>query len=115
MPQESRMNTEVNMFAVVQVGSTQFQVSQGDVIRVERLDYQAGKSIDLDKVVLFVDGDDVRVGQPYVKNVKVAAKVVGEEKAKKVLAFKYRKRKDSSSQRGHRRVLTALSITKISA
>ena len=103
------------MFAVVQVGGFQYQVTQGDVINVQRLDYEVGKSIDLDKVVLFVDGDDVRVGQPYVKNVKVAVKVVGESKTKKVLAFKYRKRKDSSSQRGHRQTLTALSVTKISA
>lgn len=102
------------MFAVVQVGGSQYQVTQGDVINVQRLDYEVGKSIDIDKVILFVDGDDVRVGQPFVKNVKVAAKVIGENKTKKVLAFKYRKRKDSSSQRGHRQTFTALSITKIS-
>ena len=103
------------MFAIVQLGAAQYQVSEGEVINVQRLDFEAGKSIDLDKVVLFVDGDDVRVGQPYVKNVKVAATVVGEQKEKRVLAFKYRKRKNSSSQRGHRQILTALSITKISA
>lgn len=103
------------MFAVVQVGAAQYQVAQGDVIQVQRLDYEAGKTIDLDKVVLFVDGDDVRVGQPYVKNVRVAAKVIGEQKTKKVLAFQYRKRKDSARTRGHRQTLTALSITKISA
>lgn len=103
------------MFAVVQVGNSQFQVTQGDVIKVQRLDSEVGKSIDLDKVVLFVDGDDVRIGQPYVKNVSVSAEVVGETKTRKVLAFKYRKRKDSSSQRGHRQTLTSLTITKISA
>lgn len=102
------------MFAVVEVGNAQFQVAQGDVINVQRLDFEAGKTIDLEKVVLFVDGDDVRIGQPYVKGVKVSAKIVGESKTKKVLAFKYRKRKDSSSQRGHRQTLTALSITKVS-
>ncbi len=102
------------MFAVVQVGNSQFQVAQGDVINVQRLDSEVGKSIEIDKVVLFVDGDDVRIGQPYVKNVKVSAKIIGESKTRKVLAFKYRKRKDSSSQRGHRQTLTALSITKIS-
>ena len=102
------------MFAVVQVGNSQFQVAQGDVINVQRLDLEEGKTVDLDKVVLFVDGDDVRIGQPYVKNVKVAAKVIGEKKTKKVLAFHYRKRKDSSRQRGHRQTLTALSITEIS-
>ncbi|MBL8013478.1 MAG: 50S ribosomal protein L21 [Candidatus Omnitrophica bacterium] len=102
------------MFAVVEVGNSQFQVAQGDVINVQRLDLETGKTIDLEKVVLFVDGDDVRIGQPYVKGVTVSAKIIGESKTKKVLAFKYRKRKDSSSQRGHRQTLTALSITKIS-
>ncbi len=102
------------MFAIVQLGAAQYQVSEGDVINVQRLDFEAGKSIDLDKIVLFVDGDDVRVGKPYVKDVKIAAKIVGEQKEKRVLTFKYRKRKNSSSQRGHRQVLTALSITKIS-
>ena len=101
------------MFAIVQVGAAQYQVAEGDVIKVERLDSEAGKSIDLEQVVLFVNGDDVRIGQPFVKNVKVAAKVVGEEKQKRVLTFKYRRRKNSSSQRGHRQTLTALSITKI--
>ena len=103
------------MFAVVQLGATQYQVSEGDVIKVQRLDYETGKSMNLEQIVLFVDGDDVRIGQPFVKNVKIAAKVIGEEKEKRVLTFKYRRRKNSSSQRGHRQVLTALSITKISA
>jgi large subunit ribosomal protein L21 len=103
------------MFAVVQVAGNQYQVAEGDTIKVQRLDYQAGKTISLDDVVLFVNGDEVRVGQPFVKNVKVAAKVIGEQKEKRVLTFKYRRRKNSSSQRGHRQTLTALSITKISA
>ena len=103
------------MYAVVKVGNSQYQVSQGDVINVHRLDVEAGKSIDLEEVVLFVDGDDVRIGQPFVKGIKIAAKLVGENKTKKVLAFHYRKRKDPSRQRGHRQTLTALSITNISA
>jgi len=103
------------MFAIVQVAGNQYQVAEGDVIKVQRLDYQAGKTISLDDVVLFVNGDEVRIGQPFVKGVKVAAKVVGDQKEKRVLTFKYRKRKNSASQRGHRQTLTALSITKISA
>ncbi len=103
------------MFAVVQVAGNQYQVSEGDVIKVQRLDYQAGKTISLDDIVLFVNGDEVRIGQPFVKSVKISAKVVGEQKEKRVLTFKYRKRKNSSSQRGHRQTMTALSITKITA
>jgi large subunit ribosomal protein L21 len=102
------------MFAVVQVSGNQYQVAEGDVIKVQRLDSQAGKTISLDDVVLLVNGDDVQVGQPFLKNVKVSAKVIGDQKQKRVLAFKYRKRKDSARARGHRQTLTALSITKIS-
>ena len=103
------------MFAVVQIAGNQYQVAEGDILKVQRLDYQAGKTISLDDVVLFVNGDEVRVGQPFLKNVKVSAKVVGDQKEKRVLTFKYRRRKNSSSQRGHRQTLTALSITKISS
>lgn len=103
------------MFAVVQVSGNQYHVAEGDVIKVQRLDYKAGKEITIDDVVLFVNGDEIRVGQPFVKNVKVSAKVVGEEKEKRVLTFKYRKRKNSASARGHRQTKTTLSITKISA
>jgi large subunit ribosomal protein L21 len=103
------------MFAIVQVAGNQYQVAEGDVIKVQRLDYQAGKTISLDDVVLLVNGDDVQVGQPFLKNVKVSAKVIGDSRARKVIAFKYRKRKDSARVRGHRQTLTSLSITKISA
>jgi len=103
------------MFAIVQVAGNQYHVAEGDVIKVQRLDYQAGKTISLDDVVLFVDGDNVLIGQPFVKSVKVAAKVLGESRAKKVIAYKYRIRKDSARVRGHRQNLTSLSITKISA
>ncbi len=102
------------MFAVVQVAGNQYHVAEGDVIKVQRLDYQAGKTISLDDVVLFVNGDDVQIGKPFLKNVKVAAKVIGEQREPKVIAFKYRKRKDSARVRGHRQTVTALSITKIS-
>ena len=103
------------MYAIVKLGAAQYQVSEGEVVNVHRMDYEVGKSINLDQVVLFVDGDDIRIGKPYLKDVKIAAKIVGEQKEKRVLTFKYRKRKDSSTQRGHRQILTALSITKISA
>ncbi len=103
------------MFAVVQVGNQQFKVSEGDIIQANRLDYEKGQSIVLEKVLLFSDGKSVKVGQPYLKDVEVKADVLAQLRAPKVIAFKYRKRKDSARTHGHRQDLTAVKIAKISA
>ena len=101
------------MYTIVQVGSLQYKVAQGDTIEVNRLDSEAGKSINLDKVLFYEDGADVRIGQPYLGDVKVTAKVIGDTLDDKKMSFKFRRRKNSSWRKGHRAQLTALSITKI--
>ena len=103
------------MFAVVQVGNSQFKVSEGDVIKANRLDFDKGQSIVLDKVLLYSDGKNVKLGRPYLKDVEIQAQVVNQMRAPKVIAFKYRKRKDSARTHGHRQDLTTLKIAKISA
>ncbi len=103
------------MFAVVQIGSFQYKISEGDVIDTNRIHEDEGKDITLDKVLVFAKGSDVRVGQPFLKDVKVKATVVKHGQDNKVTAFKYRRRKDSSSKIGHRQKLTSLSIQKIAA
>ena len=64
------------MFAVVQVGNSQFRVSEGDVIKANRLDFDKGQNIVLDKVLLYADGKTVKLGQPYLKDVEIQAQVV---------------------------------------
>src|SRR3989338_4656232 len=103
------------MFTIVQVGSLQYKVAQGDTIEVNRLDNEIGKSITLDKVLFYEDGTDVRIGQPYLKDVKVTAQVIGDTLDKKKMAFKFRRRKNSSWRKGHRAQLTELNITKIAS
>ena len=103
------------MYAIVLVGSSQYKVSEGDVIDVHRIDKEKGKSITLDKVLLFSKGSDVRVGQPFLKDVKVTAKVVDQMAEKKVVSLKYRRRTNSATKWGQRSKLTALNITKIAA
>ena len=103
------------MYAVIQVGSSQIKVSEGDVIDAHRIAEETGKSITLDKVLMFAKGQDIRIGQPYLKDVKVTAKVVEHHADDKVVAYKYRRRKNSASKVGHRHKRTALNITKISA
>ena len=101
------------MFVVVQVGNSQFKVSEGDVIKPNRLDYEKGQSIVLDKVLLYSDGKTTKLGTPYLKDVEVKAEILNQLRAPKVIAFKYRKRKDSARTHGHRQDLTAVKIAKI--
>ncbi len=102
------------MFAVVQLGNKQFKVAEGETIEAFRLDYEVGQKIVMDKVLLVSDGTTVKIGQPYVKDVEIKAEVVEHPRADKVIAFKYRKRKDSARTHGHRQDLTAVKIEKIS-
>lgn len=103
------------MYAIIQVGSSQVKVAEGDVIDAHSIAEEVGQNITLDKVLLFAKDADIRIGQPYLNDVKVTAKVVDHDLGDKVVAFKYRKRKNSASKKGHRQKRTVLNITAISA
>ena len=103
------------MYTIVQIGSEQFKVAEGDVISAKRINEEEGHIIDLDKVLMYVNDKDIRVGQPFLKDVKVRAKVTKHLLDKKVIAFKFKKRKSSAKKtKGHRQQLTELNITQIS-
>lgn len=101
------------MYAVIEVGAKQFSVKKDDIIDVERQTADKGKEISLDKVLLLCDGKKVEVGQPYLKDAKVKALVVGHLRGIKSVAFKYRRRKASHTSKGHRQELTQLKIKEI--
>lgn len=103
------------MYAVVQVGKEQFKVAEGDIINVDLLKDDIGSKLTLDNVLIFAKGSDIRIGQPILSDVKVEAEVEEQTAAEKVVTLKYRRRKDSATKTGHRKKLTALKITKISA
>lgn len=103
------------MYAVIELGSTQYKVKEGDLIETNRLKEEEGKDIFLDKVLLLENGGDLRVGQPYLEDVKIQAKVLKHSRGKKVIAFKFRRRKNYHRKKGHRQELTQLNITKIMA
>lgn len=103
------------MYAIVQLGSFQYKVAEGETLQVSRLADEKGKKLTLDKVLFYADGKDVRVGQPYLKDVKVTAEVADQVLGEKVLAFKFRRRKESKQTIGHRKKLTVLNIKKIDA
>ena len=103
------------MYAIIQIGSSQFKVAQGDMISVNRKNSEIGKSVRIEQVLLFAKGSDVRIGRPFVEDVKVTAKVIAHDLGCKLTAFTYRKRKNSAKKIGHRQKLTTLNITKIAA
>lgn len=98
-------------YAVIETGGKQYKVEEGDYIQVEKLD--AKKSITFDKVLLFVDGDKIEVGQPFVKGVKVTAKVNDEGKDKKIIVYKFKRKTGYKRRRGHRQPYTGIVIDKI--
>ena len=98
------------MYAIIRTGGKQYQVAQGDQLRVEKLSGSVGDKVQLEDVLLVADGDDVKVGQPVVDGAKVSAIIIEQGKAKKVLVFKKKRRKGYKVKNGHRQQYTALRI-----
>ena len=103
------------MYAVIETGGKQYRVTEGQSIKVEKLDADQGSSVDLDKVLLVANGDDIKVGAPYVEGGKVTATVKSHGRGKKVMIMKFRRRKHHQKIQGHRQHFTELEITGISA
>ena len=103
------------MYAVVKTGGKQYRVSVGDVLRVESLLAEEGSSVELDDVLMVADGDDVKVGTPFLDGGKVTATVASHGRGKKVTIVKFRRRKHSRKQAGHRQWFTEVKITAINA
>lgn len=101
------------MWVVVKIGSHQYKVKEQDVISTERLNKSQGAKIVLDKVLLAADKDNLSLGRPYLKNIKIDAEVIDEKKAKKIIIFKYKRRKQYQRTQGHRQIHTRLKILKI--
>ncbi|MFD1008823.1 MULTISPECIES: 50S ribosomal protein L21 [Oceanisphaera] len=103
------------MYAVIQSGGKQHRVTEGLVLRLEKLDVETGASVEFDKVLMVAQGEDVKVGVPYIDGSKVTAEVVAHGRGKKVKIVKFRRRKHSRKQQGHRQWFTEVKITAISA
>lgn len=103
------------MYAVIITGGKQYRVSQGDKVRVEKLDVAEGDSVELDKVLMVVDGDNIKIGAPVLEGGKVTAEVKAHGRGDKVEIIKFRRRKHHMKRQGHRQAYTELEITGISA
>ena len=103
------------MFAVVRTGGKQYRVSKDDVIKVERLEGEPGAEIELDQVLMLDDGKGPTVGSPLVDGARVAATVLDQTRADKIIVFKKKRRKNYRRKHGHRQHQTVLRITDILA
>lgn len=103
------------MYAVIETGGKQYRVKQGQYLKVEKLEADEGSSVDLEKVLLVADGDDLKVGAPYLDGGKVTATIKSHGRGKKVRIIKFRRRKHSRTTQGHRQSYTEIEITGISA
>jgi large subunit ribosomal protein L21 len=105
---------KIMTYAIIKTGGRQFRVAEGDTLDVDLLDLEAGKTATFGDVLLFADGKDVSHGNPLISGAKVTAEVVEQRKDKKVVAFKYKRRKGYHRTVGHRRKLTRVKIKSLS-
>jgi len=101
------------MYAIVNTGGKQYKVSQGDILRVEKIPGEIGSPVSFDKVLMFSDGENVNIGQPVLDNVAVKGHIMEQGKAKKIIVFKYKRRKRYRRKLGHRQPYTAIKIDSI--
>ncbi len=103
------------MYAVIKTGGKQYKVSEGDILRVEKLDAEEGTTVELDDVLMLGNGEDITVGAPIIEGAHVSATVKQQGRGKKITIIKFKRRKHHRKQAGHRQSFTELEITGISA
>ncbi|MGB5424312.1 MAG: 50S ribosomal protein L21 [Desulfobacterales bacterium] len=101
------------MYAVVATGGKQYKVREGEVLRVEKIPGEIGTPVSFDKVLMTSDGASVNIGQPFLENIAVSGHITEQAKAKKILVFKYKRRKRYRRKNGHRQPYTAVKIDSI--
>jgi len=103
------------MYAVLSAGGKQYKVEEGDILRIEKISGDVGATVSFDKVLMFSDGEKIRVGTPLIDGISVNGHIVEQDKAKKIIVFKYKRRKNYRRKQGHRQPYTAVKIDSITA
>ncbi len=104
------------MYAVIKTGGKQYRVREGQTLRIESLNAEAGDAVEFDEVLMIGEGADIKIGTPFVEGAKIAATVESNGRGKKVTIIKFRRRKNrSKTKQGHRQNYTEVKIGKISA
>jgi large subunit ribosomal protein L21 len=102
------------MYAVIKTGGKQYRVTEGETLKVEKLEVEEGASVEVDTVLMIADGDQIRVGAPYVEGARVSATVKSQGRGPKIRIIKFRRRKHYFKTQGHRQSYTELKIGGIS-
>ncbi|MDY6823139.1 MAG: 50S ribosomal protein L21 [Thermodesulfobacteriota bacterium] len=103
------------MYAVIASGGKQYRVEKDATLRMEKIPGEVGDTVSFDRVLMFSDGEQVAIGQPVLENTTVTGRIVDQNKAKKILVFKYKRRKRFRRKQGHRQPFTAIKIESIGA
>jgi large subunit ribosomal protein L21 len=101
------------LYAVIKTGGKQYKVNEGSVLKVEKLEAQPGDRITLDQVLMIGDDDGVKIGDPLVANATVTVEVLEQGRDKKIIVYKYKKRKNYHKKQGHRQPFTKIKVEKI--
>ena len=101
------------MYAVVKTGGKQYRVSEGDIVKVEKIHGDAGDKVELKEVLMIADGDDIEIGTPVLEHACVLTEIVKHGKGKKIIVFKSKRRKGYRKKQGHRQLYTNLRIKEI--
>ncbi len=106
--------SRVDKFAVIQTGGKQYLVTEGQVLKIEKIkDAKEGGAITFDEILLMVDGKDIKIGAPFVNGAKVTATIEGDERGKKITILRYKSKTRYSKKKGHRQTYTKITITSI--
>jgi len=103
------------MYAVIKTGGKQYRVEQGDTLALERLDGDTGAQLTFDEVLLVGNDDATTIGRPLVQGASVKATIIEQGRAKKIIVFKFRRRKNYKRKKGHRQYFTRVRIDAIAA
>jgi large subunit ribosomal protein L21 len=103
------------MYAVFKTGGKQYRATTGDILKVEKIEAEKGATVELDQVLMVGEGEDVKIGAPYLEGGKVTATVVDHGRREKIKVIKFKRRKNYRKQMGHRQYFTQIEITGIDA
>src|SRR3990167_2266753 len=101
------------MYAIIKTGGKQYRVAQGQTLKVEKLAHAQGHHVDFDQILMVANGDDVKIGNPYLNSAKVTADIVDHGRGEKISILKFKRRKHHMKRAGHRQDYTEIKIVSI--
>ncbi|ONI38865.1 50S ribosomal protein L21 [Candidatus Epulonipiscium fishelsonii] len=103
------------MYAIIETGGKQYKVEEGNIINIEKLDMAVGETVNFDQILAVSTDKGMNIGNPTVKGAKIKGEVLAQFKGKKIIVFKYKRKKSYKKKQGHRQLYTKVKITSITA